>query len=89
MYAIYEFRTNENGIMTDILALKTDNPAYAESKVYELASKAVGSSVYVHTILCIDEHGQTHFNTPKFFEHIPEPEQTPEPEPEPEATEGA
>ena len=76
MYAVYEFRTNENGIMNDILALKTDNPVYAESKVYDLASKAVGSSVYVHTILCIDEHGQAHFNTPKFFEHI----QTPAPE---------
>lgn len=85
MYAVYEFRTNENGIMTDILALKTDNPVYAESKVYDLESKAVGSAVYVHTILCIDEHGQTHFNTPKYFEHIPEPTES---EPEPETPEG-
>lgn len=84
MYAVYEFRTNENGIMTDTLALKTDNPVYAESKVYDLESKAVGSAVYVHTILCIDEHGNAQFGTPKFFEHIPEPEQTPEPQPEPE-----
>ena len=39
MYAVYEFRTNENGIMTDIL-----------------------------------EHGQPQFGTPKYFEHISEPE---------------
>ena len=74
MYAVYEFRTNENGIMTDILALKTDNPVYAQSKIYDLASKAVGSSVYVHTILCVDEHGQLQFGTPMYFEHITEPE---------------
>ena len=57
MYAVYEFRTNENNIMTDILALKTDNPVYAQSKIYDLASTAVGSSVFVHTILCVNEHG--------------------------------
>ena len=74
MYAVYEFRTNENGIMTDTLALKTDNPVYAQSKIYDLASKAVGSSVYVHTILCINEHGQTQFGTPMYFEHLTEPE---------------
>jgi len=83
MYAVYEFRTNENGIMTDTLALKTDNPVYAQSKIYDLASKAVGSSVYVHTILCVDEHGHQQFGTPMYFEHIPEPEPT-----EPEVTEG-
>lgn len=74
MYAVYEFRTNENGIMTDTLALKTDNPVYAESKVYDLESKAVGSSVYVHTILCVDDHGNAQFGTPKYFEHIQESE---------------
>ena len=77
MYAVYEFRTNEQGIMTDTLALKTPNPTYAQAKIYELASTAVGSSVYVHTILCVNEHGQPQFNTPMYFEHIP----TPEPEP--------
>lgn len=81
MYAVYEFRTNENGIMTDILALKTDNPVYAQSKIYDLASKAVGSSVYVHTILCVNEHGEPQFGTPLYFEHIPDTE------PEPEVTE--
>ena len=73
MYAIYEFRTNAQGIMTDNLALKTPNPTYAQSKIYELASSAVTSAVYVHTILCINEHGQPQFGTPMYFEHIPEP----------------
>lgn len=70
MYVVYEFRTNEQGIMTDSLAIKTPNPTYAESKVYELAAAAVGSSVYVHTILCVNEHGVAQFGTPKVFEHI-------------------
>lgn len=74
MYAVYEFRSNEQGVMTDTLALKTPNPTYAQSKIYELASAAVGSSVYVHTILCVNEHGQNCFNTPLYFEHIPQPE---------------
>ena len=74
MYAVYEFRTNEQGIMTDTLALKTPNSTYAQSKIYELASAAVGSSVYVHTILCINEHGQAQFGTPMYFEHSPDPE---------------
>lgn len=74
MYAVYEFRTNDQGIMQDILAIKTPNPTYAQSKIYELASAAVGSSVYVHTILCVNEHGQSCFGTPMYFEHIPETE---------------
>ncbi len=78
MYAVYEFRTNEQGIMQDNLALKTPNPTYAQSKIYELAAAAVGSAVYVHTILCINEHGQPQFGTPMWFEHIPEPEPEPE-----------
>lgn len=73
MYTVYEFRTNEQGIMQDILAIKTPNPTYAQSKIYELASSAVGSAVYVHTILCVNEHGQAQFGTPMYFEHIPEP----------------
>lgn len=72
MYAVYEFRTNEQGVMTDTLALKTPNSTYAKSKIYELAATAVGSSVYVHTILCVDEHGNNKFGTPMYFEHIPE-----------------
>ena len=76
MYTVFEFRTNDQGIMTDTLALKTPNAVYAQSKIYELASTAVGSSVYVHTILCVNEHGQPQFNTPMYFEHIPQPETT-------------
>lgn len=71
MYAVMEMRTNDQGIMTIVdPVFKTDNPTYAESKVYALASAAVGSSVYVHTILCVDEHGQSHFDTPKYYEHL-------------------
>ena len=73
MYAVYEFRTNEQGVMQDILAIKTPNPTYAQSKIYELAAAAVGSAVYVHTILCVNEHGQSCFGTPMYFEHIPQP----------------
>lgn len=80
MYAVMELRTNEKGIMLIVdPVFKTDNAGYAESKVYDLCSKAVTSSVYVHTILCVNEHGQPQFGTPKYFEHITEP--TPEPEP--------
>lgn len=78
MYAVQELRTNEQGIMQIVdPVFKTDNAAYAESKVYALCSTAATSSVYVHTILCINEHGQPQFGTPKYFEHIPEPESTP------------
>lgn len=74
MYAVFEFRTNNQGIMQIVdPVFKTDNPVYAESKVYTLEAAAVGSSVYVHTILCVDEHGSPQFGTPKFFEHIPTP----------------
>lgn len=72
MYAIFEFRTNEQGIMQIVdPVFKTDNPVYAESRVHSLLSAAVGSSVYVHTILCVDEHGTPQFDTPKYYEHIP------------------
>ena len=54
---------------------KTDNPVYAQSKIYTLAAAAVGSSAYVYTILCVNEHGQPQFGTPLFFEHIPQPEE--------------
>ena len=77
MYAVMEMRTNEQGIMTIVdPVFKTDNPTYAESRVYSIASAAVGSNVYVHTILCVDEHGNPQFGTPKYFEHIPTPAPT-------------
>lgn len=73
MYAVIETRTNEQGIMTIVdPVFKTDNPVYAQNKIFTLAAAAVGSSVYVHTILCINEHGQNCFSTPMVFEHIPE-----------------
>ena len=80
MYAVYEFRTNEQGVMQTLDPFKTDNPVYAQSKIYTLAAAAVASSVYVHTILCVNEHGQAQFDTPLFFEHVPE--SAPEPEEE-------
>ncbi len=74
MYAVMELRTNDNGIMQIVdPVFKTDNPAYAQNKIFTLAASAVGSSVYVHTILCVDEHGNNKFGTPMYFEHIPEP----------------
>lgn len=77
MYAVMEMRTNDQGIMTIVdPVFKTDNPVYAESRVHSLLSAAVGSSVYVHTILCVDEHGNACFDTPKYYEHFPTPEPT-------------
>ena len=73
MYAVFEFRTNAEGVMLTDVRFKTDNAAYAESKVYELETAAVTSNVYVHTILCVDEHGNPQFGTPKYFEHIQKP----------------
>ena len=71
MYAVFEFRTNAQGVMQIVdPVFRTDNPTYAQNKIYTLAAAAVGSSVYVHTILCVDEHGRSCFNTPMFFEHI-------------------
>lgn len=71
MYAVMELRTNEQDIMTIVdPVFKTDNPIYAQNKIFTLAAAAVGSSVYVHTILCINEHGQPQFGTPMVFEHI-------------------
>lgn len=73
MYAVIETRTNEQGIMQIVdPVFKTDNSVYAQNKIYTLAAAAVGSQVYVHTILCINEHGQACFNTPMVFEHITE-----------------
>lgn len=74
MYAVMEMRTNEQGIMQIVDPIfKTDNPVYAQNKIFTLAAAAVASSVYVHTVLCVNEHGNNCFNTPMFFEHIPEP----------------
>ena len=72
MYAVMEMRTTEQGIMIIVdPVFKTDNAVYAQNKIFTLAAGAVGSSVYVHTILCVNEHGQAQFGTPMFFEHIP------------------
>lgn len=79
MYAVFEFRTNAEGTMVIADSVfRTPNPAYAQNKIFTLAAAAVGSSVYIHTILCVDEHGRPQFGTPMFFEHITEPETTPE-----------
>lgn len=71
MYAVMELRTNAEGTMQIVdPVFRTDNAAYAQNKIYTLAAAAVGSAVYVHTILCIDEHGKAQFGTPMVFEHI-------------------
>lgn len=75
MYAVMELRTNEQGIMTIVdPVFKTDNPVYAQNRIYTLAAGAVASNVFVHTVLCINEHGQSCFGTPMYFEHIQNPE---------------
>jgi hypothetical protein len=75
MYAVMEMRTNEQGVMQIVDPIfRTDNGVYAQNKIFTLAAGAVGSSVYVHTILCVNEHGQAQFGTPMYFEHIPQPE---------------
>lgn len=75
MYAVLEIRTNEAGTMQIVDPIfRTDNPTYAQNKIFTLAAAAVGSSVYVHTILCVDEHGRACFDTPMCFEHIPDAE---------------
>ena len=49
MYAVIETQTNDKGIMSIVDPIfRTDNPVYAQSRVYSLASTAVASSVYVH-----------------------------------------
>jgi hypothetical protein len=75
MYAVIETRTNEQGVMIIVDPIfRTDNAVYAQNKIFTLAAAAVGSSVYVHTILCVDEHGRPQFGTPMYFEHPTEPE---------------
>ncbi len=73
MYAVIETRTNADGIMTIVDPIfRTDNAVYAQNKIYTLAASAVASNVFVHTVLCVDEHGKACFGTPMYFEHIPE-----------------
>lgn len=73
MFAVFEFRTNDQGVMQIVdPVFRTDNPAYAQNKIFTLAAGAVTSSVYVHTILCVNEHGVPQFGTPMYFEHLPE-----------------
>lgn len=73
MFAVFEFRTNEQGIMQIVEPVfRTDNPVYAQNKIFTLAAGAVGSAVHVHTILCVNEHGAAQFGTPMYFEHLPE-----------------
>ena len=70
MYAVFEFRTNEQGVMIIVdPVFKTDNEVYAQNKIFTLAAAAVGSNVHVHTILCLNEYGNPMFGTPMYFEH--------------------
>ena len=72
MYAVMELRTNEQGVMQIVDPIfRTDNAVYAQNKIFTLAAGAVGSQVYVHTVLCVNEHGRSCFGTPMVFEHIP------------------
>lgn len=74
MYAVIETRTNAEGVMTIVDPIfRTDNAVYAQNKIFTLAAGAVASNVFVHTVLCVDEHGKACFGTPMYFEHISEP----------------
>ena len=73
MYAILELQTNKNGVMSIVEPIfKTDNPIYAQNKIYTIAASAVTSNLSVHTVICIDSYGKPCFNTPMSFEHIDE-----------------
>lgn len=71
MYIIQEMQTTNN--QTALVPAVTENdPQEAESKFLLACSYAVKSTVDVHTVICVDEHGNDHFGSPKFYEHISE-----------------
>lgn len=69
MYIIQELQTNNNvTILTP--AITENDPQEAESKFLLACSYAVKSNVQVHTVICIDEHGNNCFGSPKYYEHL-------------------
>lgn len=71
MYIITEYQTT-NGVTTITPAITKTDKAEAESAFLMSCAAACVSSVEVHTVLCMDEHGNNCFGSPKYYEHIAE-----------------
>lgn len=68
MYIITEYQTTNGRTAVTPAVTKTD-PAEAESAYLLTCSSACISAVEVHTVLCMDEHGNPCFGSPKYYEH--------------------
>lgn len=71
MYIITEYQTT-NGATSVTPAVTKTGKAEAESAFLLACAAACVSSVEVHTVLCLDEHGNNYFGSPKYYEHITE-----------------
>ena len=71
MYAIFEIQTNDKGVAVFTPIEQKINSAQAESSFLMRKASACVSEVYIHTVICIDEHGNNCFGSPAYYEHIP------------------
>lgn len=71
MYILQEMQTT-GGVTALVPAITEPDVKEAESKFLLACSYAVKSSVEVHTVICVDEHGNNCFGSPKYYEHLPE-----------------
>ena len=69
MYIIQEIQTTGNQTAVTPAITKADK-AEAESAFLMSAAAACVSQVEVHTVICVDEHGNNCFGSPKYYEHI-------------------
>lgn len=69
MYIIQEIQTN-NGASAVSAAIAKSDKANAEATFLTKCAAACESSVEIHTVLCVDEHGNNCFGSPKYYEHI-------------------
>lgn len=69
MYIITEYQTTK-GVTAVTPAITKTDPAEAESAFLMASAAACISPVEVHTVLCMDEHGNSYFGSPKFYEHL-------------------
>lgn len=79
MYYIIELQSNEDGT-SGITTFSNSDKNQALSKFHEILMYAAVSSVYIHTVLVINEEGR--IIAKNSFRHSIQPE----PEPEPEQT---
>lgn len=73
MYIIQEMQTTGNSTAL-VPAITKSDAQEAESKFLLACSYAVKSTVEVHTVICVDEHGNHCFGSPKYYEHLPKAE---------------